>query len=153
MPYLLRADDGRFVSSTSEGGLELVDRCGDSAIWSAADEESGSSAEGDEPIIVVFHSVATGAAHAAQDCASALGLSRAVEALPAPDLLPSEYLRQLRSQGYVSRYASSPPVSGGVQFCARVCDLRVSRLSRPAGADRQRAVSRGDRRGAADRLR
>ena len=129
MPYLLRADDGRFVSSTSEGGLELVDRCGDSAIWSAADEECGSSAEGDEPTIVVFRSVATGAAHAAQDCASALGLSRAVEALPAPDLLPSEYLRQLRSQGYVSRYASSPPVSGGVQFCARVRDLRVAAVA------------------------
>ena len=87
--YLLQVEDGRFVSSVA-GGLQLVDRCGDNAVWLA---------DGDMSTTETFHSASTGALLTVQECSAEL--SQAVEVLAAPHKLPSEYLRQLQEQGYV----------------------------------------------------
>lgn len=86
--YLLRADDGRFVSSVAGDGLRLVDRCGDDAVWVRAEEHED-----------VFHSRTSSTRLTVRECSAELG--QAVQVLVAPQKLPSEYLRELRQQGYV----------------------------------------------------
>jgi hypothetical protein len=91
--HLLQADDGRFVSSVPSGGLQLVDRCGDDAVWELQAAGGGGSEH------EVFHSATNSAQVTVRDCSTEL--RQAVQVLAAPLKLPSQYLKELRTQGYV----------------------------------------------------
>ena len=93
MMHLLRAADGRFVSSVAcTGGLRLVDRCGDDAVWVL--EGNGGESEHE-----IFHSAADGTPVTVCECSAEL--RQAVQVLAAPQKLPSMYLQELQEQGYV----------------------------------------------------
>ena len=97
--YLLQVEDGRFVSSAGASGLQLVDRCGDDAVWVRSNKTEDDSSEDDAFCLAAAIESATSARVTLRECS--VELRQAVEVLPAPGELPSEYLRQLRRQGYV----------------------------------------------------